>query len=297
MRFRSRRRMIALGPDDTYAHASSRSDAAAGSGGKAARTTAPGGAPILSLPTLSATGGHAMHPAAPAHHVRMFKTLFIAALLLLSLLSATGRATAQMLETGGSGATGPATGTDAATVALTYRLFNELLSAGNSTANADLIAADATLLTPEGAYAGPAGVDTYLAALRAPFADLRFAVTGMQTYGNETYGMVTTVQWTLTGHVGVVSPAVIIEGMSVITTGDGKIAHLAFHYDRAELASQIQVARYTEMEFARSGAPGQSVQVASGDDIYAPPVAGVQQAPVVAPTAEETVPVSRGTPR
>ena len=226
-------------------------------------------------------------PRTPRRHlVRRSLPLAIAAMLLLSLLTVSPSASAKAVDAG-----------SAADLALTQRLFADLLSAENSAASADLIAANATLLTPDGVYAGPAGLDDYLAAMRAPFADLRFTVDSLQAYGNDTYGRVTIAQWTLTGHVGLVSPAVNLRGMSVVTTASGKIAHLSLHYDRVELASQIEIARYTEMEFARQQPSGGNAQVASGVDSNAPPVAGVQEAPTTDQTSGDMVPISRGNPR
>jgi hypothetical protein len=225
-------------------------------------------------------------PRAAAHRlVRRFKLPFIAAMLLMSLLAVPGGAGAQAVDAGGLD-----------DVALTHRLFNEVLSGGTAAANAGLIADDVTLLTPDGAYAGPAGLDGYLSALRAPFGDLGFDVVNVQAYGNDTYGRVTVAEWTLTGHVGHVSPAVTIRGLSVVTTGNGQIAHITLHYDRVDLASQIEIARYTEMEFARQQPLAGDTQVASDGGAPAP-VAGVQEAPTTDQTSEDMVPISRGNPR
>jgi predicted ester cyclase len=185
--------------------------------------------------------------------VRIPRTLLLTGVLLLSLIGGIGHAVAA----------------PTANVALTYRLFDEVLAGGPSTASADLIAADATLLTPEGHFTGPDGFDTFLATLRAPFMDLRFTVGDVDVYGDTV-----AVRWTMTGRVGGASPAVELTGSSVLEIADGLIVRHGFQYDAIALASQIETAQYTEMELARSGAPGQS----------APPVAGVREEPVSAPT-------------
>jgi hypothetical protein len=195
--------------------------------------------------------------------VRLLPTVLLAVVLLFSLLSTSGASAAQ----------GGDSGEVSADVRLTYRVFNELF-AGSSTSSADLIAATATLTSPMGEFTGPAGFDAFLAAMRGPFRDLRFAVSTVTPYGNETYGQVVIVQWTLTGHVGLASAPVVLDGMSVLTMGNGMVVRHGISYDAIALASQIETAQYTEMELARSGAPGQS----------APPVAGVREEPVSAPT-------------
>jgi hypothetical protein len=226
-------------------------------------------------------------PRAAAHQlVRRFKLPFIAAMLLMSLLAVPVGVGAQAVDAG-----------DSDDVVLTHRLFDEVLSGGSAAASVGLIADDVTLLTPDGAYAGPAGLDAYLSTLRAPFGDLGFKVVSVHAYGNETYGRVTVAEWTLTGHVGQVSPAVTLRGLSVVTTGNGRIAHVSLHYDRVDLASQIEIARYTEMEYARHQPIGGDIQVASDGDASVPPVAGVQEAPTTDQTSEDMVPISRGNPR
>lgn len=224
-----------------------------------------------------------------AHTARPLRprTLLIVTLLaLLSLLGTTGlRAlAAPLVDTGGSGAAGPVATAD---VALTYRLFTELLTGGHSTPSADLIAATATLTSPMGEFTGPAGFDAFLVAMQGPFRDLGFAISTVTPYGNETYGQLVIVKWTLTGHVGLASAPVVLDGTSVLTMGNGMVIRHGISYDAIALASQIEVAQYTELEFARSGAPGQS----------APPVAGVEQAPVAPTVVPGDVTPLNGHPR
>ena len=204
----------------------------------------------------------------------LFRFVIIAGFLLLSVAGPLGlrAAGAPQRETGVSeGAV------SSANTRLTYRLFQEVLSAGYDTQSAALIADGAVLVTPAGEFAGPAGFDVFLDSLRAPFTTIRFEINDVLEHGDTV-----AVRWTMSGRVGMSSAPVVIEGTSLVQIESQLIIRHDVQYDRADLDRQVEQARYTEMEVARHVPAGQRTALA-GDPLYPPPVAGVQEAPTQRP--------------
>lgn len=214
----------------------------------------------------------------PSHLPRL---LFIVGLLVLAALGPLGLRAAALPQREVGMSEGAAT---SANIRLTYQLFNEVLSAGTAKSSA-LIAADAILISPDGEFAGPAGTDTFLASFRAPFSSLRFHIDRAEVYGHTV-----SVRWTMTARVGAYSAPVVLSGNSVLQIENDQIVRHSIQYDRAELASQVERARYDEMELARHNPA--DAEMAAGGPVYAPPVAGVQAEPTQQPLpTEPDVPV------
>jgi ketosteroid isomerase-like protein len=188
------------------------------------------------------------------------KLLLVATLMLASVLGSVGlhAATASVpqplpvLDTGGSGG---AVGNQGAT----FRLFRTVFG-GDADATAAIVADTALIRTPEGSFAGVAGLNAFVGRMRAPFVTATFVVNDMAVNGDTVMA-----RWTLRGSVSATAGApIVLEGISALQFSDGKIVAGLISYDRMALSQQIEAANYTNMENARGNAL---------------PVLGAQQAP------------------
>jgi hypothetical protein len=136
-------------------------------------------------------------------------------------------------------------------------LFGEVLTLDDPDLPARIVDEHARLHTPVGDFRGAAGVSDFAASWRVMLATVRFEVGDLTSEGDAV-----TARWTMHGLAqGTAAVPVRIEGIALIQLRDLRIVEGWMHYDRMDLAQQIDAA-----------SPGHA------------PVAGVIAAPAV-PTA------------
>jgi len=177
------------------------------------------------------------------HRVSLIRAVLLAGMLLVSLLGSRADASTGGIPLAESGGSGGVSGNQGAV----YRLFQEVFG-GRAAAGADLIADGALIHTPGGEFRGAAGLNDFVASLRAPFTEATFTVHDMVAEGNTVH-----VRWTMRAIITAGAP-IVVEGLSVLQFDRGTIAETWMSYDRMALAQQIQAASYTNMENARSEA-------------------------------------------
>jgi len=150
--------------------------------------------------------------------------LLVIATLLLTASQLTGGAAAQVLNE-----------------SLAAKYFDETLLGRNDSVTARLVASGARIITPEGTFIGPEGIDQFLATLDASFTDLVFVPEEYVVDNN-----VVTINFTITGlHTGdyhgfaPMCAGVAVSGVATLQFDGSVITEQWLTYDRDTLLAQI----------------------------------------------------------
>jgi steroid delta-isomerase-like uncharacterized protein len=163
---------------------------------------------------------------------RLHASLVVAGLMLVSVLGFGGLpAAAAPQELSGN-------------EAITYLLFQEVLSGGDVELAGKLFSDSAVIHSPDGEYAGTEGVGQFLTALRTPFPDAVFTIESMEAEGD-----MITVVWTMSGtHMGAYRglPAtgadIRLRGLEVLRFDNYLIVEQWSHFNRGNVLNQIELA-------------------------------------------------------
>ena len=128
--------------------------------------------------------------------------------------------------------------------ALTSQLFNAVFNDGNVAAAETLLADDAVIATPYGAFTGPDGLQGYLDIIRAAYPDASFAVTSIDVQGDTVI-----VRWTMTAarfSLGPNEPELEVQvrrtGETTITVADGQVADMTHTHGNVATTPSAEVA-------------------------------------------------------
>ncbi|MBA2276666.1 MAG: ester cyclase [Chloroflexia bacterium] len=128
---------------------------------------------------------------------------------------------------------------DPATVAT--RFFDELHTAGDLDAAAELVAPGAFVHTPDGVMRGPDGIAELVTTLRTAFPDATFPIAEVVVAGDTVL-----VRWSMVGthqgEFGGIAPtgtAVKMDGIAILRVHNGRIVEDWVQYDRLGLLQQL----------------------------------------------------------
>ncbi len=136
-------------------------------------------------------------------------------------------------------ATATGASTDPATVAT--RFFDELHTAGDLDAAAELVAPGAFVHTPDGVMRGPDGIAGLVTTLRTAFPDATFPIAEVVVAGDTVL-----VRWSMVGthqgEFGGIAPtgtAVKMDGIAILRVHNGRIVEDWVQYDRLGVLQQL----------------------------------------------------------